>query len=169
MLAREVAAHKAAEQRLGFASTIIENSPIVIANYRIAESPDHPQIFVPEYVSSNSLQFGYECHDVLSGKVDFFRDVVHPDDRARPLAAIADALRDCQPETNSEYRILTADGRLRWVEGRMKFNRDPRSGALHGQAKLRDITESANRQRPPSGRASNNSVRSPTPRQTPSS
>ena len=123
-LVREVAEHKEAERRLGLASMIIENSAIVIANFRITGSPDHPEPPVPEYISSNFDRYGYQAQDLLSGKIDLFRDVIHPQDQARVLGAITEALRQGQREVREEFRIVRPDGILRWTEGRMKFERE---------------------------------------------
>jgi hypothetical protein len=129
-LAREAAVHKEAERRLQFAAKIVENSPIVIAQYRLLGTPGNPGRLVPEYVSSNSTQFGYQAEDVLSGKIDFFRDIIGPQDRERVLSAIAEALRHGHVEAGEEYQIFTADRRLRWVRGEMRFERHQTDGAL---------------------------------------
>jgi len=50
---------------------------------------------------------------------------VHPDDRARVLAAWADAMREGTP-FRQEYRVRRADGTFRWIEARAEAARDPR-------------------------------------------
>ncbi len=102
-LTGEIAEHKETERRLGFASTIIENSQIVIANFRIIGSPDHPEPPVPEYISSNFDRYGYPAQDLLSGKIDLFRDVIHPQDQTRVLAAIAEAFARLNQRSSTNF------------------------------------------------------------------
>lgn len=51
------------------------------------------------------------------GTFEAFRNEIHPDDRDRVLQAIADAARQ-RRDHHIEYRIVRADGAVRWVEGR---------------------------------------------------
>ena len=51
------------------------------------------------------------------GTFDAFRNEIHPADRDRVLAAIRDAI-DARSSHHVEYRIVRADGSVRWVEGR---------------------------------------------------
>jgi PAS domain S-box-containing protein len=51
------------------------------------------------------------------GTVDAFRSALHPDDRVSVLAALAHTLEQ-GTEHRVEYRIVRADGGVRWLEGR---------------------------------------------------
>jgi PAS domain S-box-containing protein len=51
------------------------------------------------------------------GTFEAFRNEIHPDDRDRVLQAIGDAVA-ARRDHHIEYRIVRADGRVRWVEGR---------------------------------------------------
>ncbi|HXH05721.1 MAG TPA: PAS domain S-box protein [Vicinamibacterales bacterium] len=53
---------------------------------------------------------------------DFQREI-HPDDRERVLAAIAGALDRGEPY-ELEYRAITPDGRVRWLEAKGRVERD---------------------------------------------
>ena len=130
-----------AERRLRLMSKIIENSPIAITNFRILGSQAYPEPPVLDFLSSNFDRYGYQAEDLLSGKIDFFRDVIHTHDQARVLVAIAEAVRQGLPEVSEEFRIVRPDGVVRWTDGRMRFERDPASGALYGHGILRDFTE----------------------------
>jgi len=51
------------------------------------------------------------------GRFDAFEREIHPDDRDRVLTAIAEAVEH-RRDHHIEYRIVRADGTVRWVEGR---------------------------------------------------
>jgi PAS domain S-box-containing protein len=58
------------------------------------------------------------------GTFEAFHDDVHPDDRDSVLAALR-ATAERGGTYQLEYRLLPADGRLRWVEARGRLMRDP--------------------------------------------
>jgi PAS domain S-box-containing protein len=51
------------------------------------------------------------------GTFEAFRNEIHPEDRERVVGAIADAAEH-RRDHHIEYRIVRADGAVRWVEGR---------------------------------------------------
>jgi PAS domain S-box-containing protein len=51
------------------------------------------------------------------GTFEAFRQEIHPEDRDRTLAAITEAAQQ-RRDHHIEYRIVRADGTMRWVEGR---------------------------------------------------
>ena len=67
-------------------------------------------------------------------------EVVHPDDRARLGAAIADNLKIHAP-VNMEHRLLTADGTLRWVHARVEWVEAGPDGAGHVLGTVLDISD----------------------------
>jgi two-component system sensor kinase FixL len=77
-----------------------------------------------------------------SEKLDFdrFRSSVHPDDRESVLKAVENSLRT-GAEYRCEYRVVSADGQLRWIAGRghVEFNGDGQPVRMRG-ASL-DITK----------------------------
>ena len=77
-----------------------------------------------------------------SEKLDFdrFRSSVHPDDRESVLKAVGNSLRT-GAEYRCEYRVVSADGQLRWIAGRghVEFNGDGQPVRMRG-ASL-DITK----------------------------
>ncbi len=66
-----------------------------------------------EYVSPNVQQFGYQPEQFLRGELNYL-DIVHPEDRNK---AINNAPKGFENSNflNDEYRIITADGTIRWV------------------------------------------------------
>lgn len=59
----------------------------------------------------------------FEGTFDAFQKDMHPDDRGRILRAISRTLEHGE-DHHVEYRIVGADGGIRWVEGRGKLFRD---------------------------------------------
>jgi len=57
---------------------------------------------------------GHPARDFMTGKVDFLHQVVHPEDRLRVRATVAEALIKGS-DYSLEYRILDASGGLHWV------------------------------------------------------
>ena len=130
---------KQAPDRLADAATILEHSPIVLARVRFPELPKASP--VTEYMSANFTRFGYPADDLMSGQVDFFRDVIHKDDRARAIAGLEDAIRAGRAGAEADFRLVGRDGGVRWAEGRMTFERDAAGRVCTGFGVLWDITE----------------------------
>jgi diguanylate cyclase (GGDEF)-like protein/PAS domain S-box-containing protein len=110
--ARDVTEHKRA------AATLHEN----VEKLRLAV--DTANLYYWEWdVASDSLRWGRDPEGLVGrrdesvpGKPDF-RDLVHPDDRERFLAAARQALATCGPYA-VEFRVVTRDGQVRWISAR---------------------------------------------------
>jgi PAS domain S-box-containing protein len=78
--------------------------------------------------------------DTYVGHVEDFRRRVHPDDQSQVWKAVSNAMHGHQPYA-AEFRILWADGTVRWVDAKGKFyySRDGRPERMLGMAV--DITE----------------------------
>ncbi len=74
--------------------------------------------------------FGISSDNYLPGDQEFY-ERVHPDDRERVSKALAEAMQNRTPYT-AEFRIVRADGAIRWVTDRGKFyyatNGNPQRG-----------------------------------------
>ena len=97
---------RAAEDRLW---TLIANVPGAI--YRCANDPDWTMELISDEIERIS---GYPAFEFLQSACRSFASVVHPDDREQVSRAIADAIEREQPFV-LEYRIVRADGGVRWV------------------------------------------------------
>ena len=64
----------------------------------------------------------------------------HPDDEQRVSATIRAAVAD-GTELDSEWRIVTGDGEVRWMHVRGRLDRDPSGGVLAMRGTSQDITE----------------------------
>jgi two-component system cell cycle sensor histidine kinase/response regulator CckA len=113
---------------------IINRSPAVVFLWRAAEG------WPVEFVSDNIEQFGYKPEDFYSGRVPF-ADMVHPDDLPRVAEEVERYSREGRRESVQEYRVLTADGEVCWVDDRTWVRRDSEGAITHYQGIVVDITE----------------------------
>jgi sigma-B regulation protein RsbU (phosphoserine phosphatase) len=121
------------EEELRLAQVIIDNSPVVLFR-RMAG--DKPRLV---YVSNNIRQMGYTAEEFLEEKIHF-KDVVHPDDSERIGKEIRQYAEDDVEEYTQFYRIMTKDGRVRWVEDQTSVVRDDQGKKIFNQGLLVDIT-----------------------------
>src|SRR2546421_8117095 len=93
-----------------------------------------------EFVSDGcSALTGYRTDELLLNSRISYDEITHPDDRVRVRAAIGDALR-AHREFSVEYRIVRADGEVRWVwdHGAGLLDADGHCAAVQGF--IQDIT-----------------------------
>ncbi len=93
---------------------------------------------------------GYKPHELPSQRQSW-QQRVHPDDRARVLAALHAHLRREEPSYHVEYRILCKDGGYKWIEarGRAIFGPDGqpvRFIGAHADISDRKVAEAALRE-----------------------
>jgi PAS domain S-box-containing protein len=82
---------------------------------------------------------GYETEE-WRATPDLFEHAVHPDDRERVLAAVAEAKRTGAPYAQ-EYRMRRADGALLWVDDKAVTVSDERGRPLYWQGILIDVSD----------------------------
>ncbi|MCJ2165117.1 MULTISPECIES: SpoIIE family protein phosphatase [unclassified Pseudodesulfovibrio] len=124
--------HEAGET-VGLANLIVENSPAVLFR-RLA---DDTRKLV--YVSENLSQWGYSATDFLSGKAAF-ENILCPEDKDRLSLEIQKYQDQNVEEYAQEYRIVAADGEIRWVSDETSVVRDEQGHRLFNQGVLLDIT-----------------------------
>ncbi len=132
-LAQE-AAREAAEEKLRTASLVINSSPAVLFEWRAEEG------WPVAFVSDNVAQYGYAAADLLSGAVPYAR-LVHPEDMRRVAGEVAEYTAAGRDTFTQEYRLVRADGEVRWVDDRTTVIRDGTGEVLRYQGILLDITE----------------------------
>ena len=101
------------------------------------------EFWTMEFVSEGSRAVtGYRPEDLLFNSRISYEEVTHPEDRARVRAAIRDAIA-ARRRFDVAYRILRADGAVRWVSerGGGVFAPDGKAQAIQG------IVEDITRQR----------------------
>ncbi|MRR05437.1 MAG: PAS domain S-box protein [Deltaproteobacteria bacterium] len=132
--AHDITKRKQAQEALKKANLILESSPVVLFRWRADNE------WPVEMVSGNVIQFGYTPEELLSGMVSFSSLVYH-EDLQRVVAEVQDYT--CRGETRfeQEYRIVTKEGDIRWVDDRTVVERDAAGKATHYQGIVIDITD----------------------------
>ncbi len=131
----EIGAGQTARSALQLAELIIDNSPAILFRRLAAEDPKLRKMV---YVSPNISRFGYLAEDFISGRM-MFRDMVYPEDSERTLREIQTYVARNIDEYTQFYRIVTREGKVRWVEDRTSVVDDPATGARYHQGILTDI------------------------------
>jgi len=131
---RDITERKQTEESLVQAKLVIENSPAVLFRWKAAKG------WPVELASKNVAQFGYRPEELLSGEVPY-ASLVHPDD----LERVAHEVRRCSASGverfQQEYRIITKDGKVCWVDDRTVIERDADGQITHYQGIVIDITK----------------------------
>ena len=129
----EVEQLREAKRTLGLANLIVENSPAVLFR---REANEGAKLV---YVSENIRQWGYEA-DTFLKQNNTFKNLVLPEDHERLSEEVA-RYRDMDVEEyTQEYRIVTADGDVRWISDETSVLRDEHGNKLFNQGVLMDIT-----------------------------
>jgi diguanylate cyclase (GGDEF)-like protein/PAS domain S-box-containing protein len=94
-----------------------------------------------EFVSEGCLRLtGYRPEDLLFNRRISYEDATHPEDRARVRREVHRALRENR-RFDLEYRIVRADGAVRWAWERGTGVWDGQGGLLAIEGIVQDITE----------------------------
>jgi len=116
------------------ANAIVQNSPTILL--RLRGEPSFPMI----YVSHNIKLLGHDPKLLLSSPT-LYHGLVHPEDRSRVQAALAELLRPEAPAVTIEHRLLTSSGSAHWVENRCTPVRDSNGRLVEIEGILVDVTE----------------------------
>jgi len=141
------AARDVTQQRITEGRIRVLNRELAIARdfleELIAASPSIVFRFLPAdltftYVSPNvGWLLGYSPAEMV-GVPHFWPGLIHPDDRERVLAALADAPESLTTQIEQEYRVRGQDGRYRWFYTLMRLEYDggdvPKPVAVLGYA-----------------------------------
>jgi len=84
--------------------------------------------------------FGYP-RDEVANHLGWWRERVHPDDRARVEQTAADAVRGDAPGWSNEYRFRRKDGSWAWVASRCVVERDAQGRARRAVGAMIDISK----------------------------
>ncbi len=138
----DLTGRKEAEEQLREAEErfrlIVERGPAVF--YQQEFDPTQPDISRTTYISpQQSLLFGYTNEEILEDPTLWAR-TVHPDDRDRVLAADVASNRDENEQFSMEYRMISKDGRIVWVQDTCSIVRMP-GKTPYWQGFILDITE----------------------------
>jgi|GEM_PF-717033 len=134
---RDITDRRRAEAKLKEAYDIISKSPVVAFLWKNA--PGWPVEFVTDNVE---MLFGYKAGEFTSGEVPY-SGTIHPDDLERVAGEVADFSRDKGGVAfdHEPYRIVTKDGKTKWVNDSTFIRRNEKGDITHYQGLLSDITD----------------------------
>jgi two-component system cell cycle sensor histidine kinase/response regulator CckA len=136
-VARDITQFKKAEEALKEAYDIISKSPAVAFLWKNDEG------WPVEFVSPNVKElFGYTEEEFTSGKISYVR-TIHPEDFDRVTNEVA-AHSSEKGRTNfihEPYRIVTAEGAVKWVDDKTFIRRDNKGHITHYQGIVEDVTK----------------------------
>jgi diguanylate cyclase (GGDEF)-like protein/PAS domain S-box-containing protein len=94
------------------------------------------------YVSPRFFEMTGHTSDGVTPTVQFLKQLIHPDDADRVLKTMADHIVGRSKVRDLEYRMVTAAGEVKWVNGRgCVVERDARGRALRMMGTISDVTE----------------------------
>ena len=132
--ARFIAERKRAEEALRQATLVVENSPVMLFRWKAEQS------WPVELVSQNVTRIGYTPEELLSGSIPFSA-IIHPDDLPRVTREVQTFCATGTDRFQQEYRIVTKDRQVRWVDDRTAVEKDKQGRITHFQGIVVDITE----------------------------
>ena len=107
-LEKEALKRRQAKEELKRERNIFLKGPVVIFKWAATEN------WPAEYVSPNVTQFGYQADDFISGRIHYI-DIIYPEDVERIVSEVRDYSESGVAFYEQEYRIIQADGEVRWV------------------------------------------------------
>ena len=133
-LSREVAVRQAAEKSLLTEQRLFTDGPVMVFRWSAREG------WPIEYVSHAISQFGYEADELIQqGKL--YSDLIHSGDLLRVQESEIFASSDGHEAVTLDYRIIGADGVVRWVYDYTIPVRNDEGVVTHYYGYLLDITE----------------------------
>jgi PAS domain S-box-containing protein len=133
----DITERKKDEKHLQETYDIINESPAVTFLWKNMEG------WPVEFVSENVMKlFGYTATDFVSGKVSY-AEVVHTEDLERVAGEVAGFSIGKEHErfVHEPYRIVTKDGKVKWLDDQTFIRRDEKGKITHYQGIVLDITE----------------------------
>lgn len=137
---RDISIRRKAQEELKLAlarreelEQIVNRSPSVVVLWLAEEN------WPVEYVSQSIRQFGYQPEDFTSRRLSF-RGITHPDDRERVGVEVDAHASTHDHEYSQEYRIVCADGSIRWVDDHTVVRFDAAGNVTHHEGLISDIT-----------------------------
>ncbi|WP_308736808.1 histidine kinase dimerization/phosphoacceptor domain -containing protein [Methanohalophilus euhalobius] len=90
---------------------VVNRSPVIVFKWKSQKN------WPVEFVSRNISQFGYTQDEFTKGNITY-ADIVVPEDLGNVEQNLLEAINRSDREFNYEYRIITRDGEIKWVEER---------------------------------------------------
>lgn len=134
-LEKENSERRRTEEALRQATLVVENSPVML--FRWKAETGWPVVLV----SQNVTQLGYTSEELLNGSI-VFSSIIYPGDLDRVFREVTAYSVGGIDRFLQEYRVVTKDRELRWVEDRTVIERNGEGEITHYQGIVVDITES---------------------------
>ncbi|MBC7320059.1 PAS domain S-box protein [bacterium] len=134
----DITKHKEAEMSLNLLEKAISLSDIVVFIWTPVKEGD------VKFVTDNIVRFGYKKKDFLEKKLSYYQ-IVYPEDlNTLYYPKLEEYIRSGKDQFTLEYRIVTGDGNIRWVQERTYVVRDENGNIIEYHGILIDITEKVN-------------------------
>ncbi len=131
---RDITEQVEAEEALKREQRLFIGGPVVVFKWRAGDSWD------VAYVSPNVLQFGYQPEDFTSGAISY-TTFIHPDDQDRIALEMRTYAEVEDTWFEQDYRIIQADGQIRWVYAFNRIIRANTGDITHYDGYILDITD----------------------------
>jgi len=135
MTAERESAQLALEESVQRFSMLVSNIPGIV--YRCEADGGWANVYISEAVYDIT---GYPAHEFLRDGVRTFRSIIHPDDQAWVKAAFQEDMKYRQIFV-ADYRIIRADGEVRWLSERGRAMYDDSGEAKWMDGVIFDVTE----------------------------
>ncbi len=134
LVARDISERKRAEQSLQRDHEFFLRGPVVCIRWNASAG------YPVDYVSPNVRSiFGYSAEDFTSGRLSY-ADFIHPTDLERIATKVQAHSASGNPSFVEEYRVIDAQGAVRWIYDFTTIMRDNQGQITHYDAYLMDIT-----------------------------
>lgn len=135
----EKALRKSLKTQKMLQSIINKSSAVAFLRKNVENFPANLENWPVYYISENVTQFGYSVEDFLSGKI-LYGNIIHREDIQAVVESLARSVREGYDSFEMEYRIITGDGSIRWVEDRTFIQRDRKGKVTRFQGIIIDVT-----------------------------
>lgn len=132
---QDISKEKRLEKIVKRVNSFIDDSQTIVFFWKADEN------WTVEYVSCNITDFGYSREDFLSGRVHY-NDIIHSDDIEKVTSEVKYNVDKKIDKFKQIYRIICADGSIRWIDDRTVVQRDENSNPTNYLGTITDITES---------------------------
>jgi len=122
-------------------SSLIRNMPAAI--HRCCLDEEWTTLFMSSHIKQIC---GYAYSDFIQNQIRSYQALIHPEDHDKALAEIKEAIAQ-QEAYSIEYRIIHADGSMRWVLEKGSQNYDNRNQCNVIDSIIFDITERIEKER----------------------
>ena len=133
-LQKELLKYKRTSEERGRETNIFLGGPVVVFKWLALDN------WPAGYVSPNITRFGYQADDFVSGRIHYM-DIVHPEDRERVLSEVRKHGESGEDFCEQEYRIIQADGTVKWIHDFTTVGRNGRREITHYDGYILEVTE----------------------------